>query len=60
MSVKISVILAVHNGGHHLKNTLDSIKKQSLSDYEVLMLDAASDDETAEIICHIEINFLLY
>ena len=49
MNVKISVIVAVHNGGHQLIDTLESIKAQTFRDYEVLMIDAASTDETAEI-----------
>ncbi|MBQ8503265.1 MAG: CDP-glycerol glycerophosphotransferase family protein [Clostridia bacterium] len=49
MDIKVSVIVAIHNGGHHLTNTLDAIKNQTLKDIEVLMIDAASTDETAEI-----------
>lgn len=49
MDIKVSVIIAVHNGGHHLKNTLESIKNQTLKETEVIMIDAASTDETAEI-----------
>jgi len=48
-SVKISIIAAVNNGAKRLKATLDSIKSQSFRDYEVIMLDAASDDGTAEV-----------
>ncbi len=49
MNIKVSVIVAIHNGGHHLKNALESIKKQTLKEIEVIMIDAASTDETAEI-----------
>ena len=47
--VKISIIAAVNNGTKWLKATLDSIKSQSFRDYEVIMLDAASDDGTARV-----------
>ncbi len=49
LSVKVSVIVAVRNGGDKIKNSLDSIKAQSLKDIEVIMVDALSDDGTAEI-----------
>ncbi|MGN0468208.1 MAG: CDP-glycerol glycerophosphotransferase family protein [Acutalibacteraceae bacterium] len=49
MSAKISVIVAVHNDGINLKNALDSIKNQTYKNIEVLMIDAASDEATAQI-----------
>lgn len=49
MSTKVTVVVAVHNAGSHLTSCLDSIKAQSLTDIEVIMADAASDDETAEV-----------
>ncbi len=47
--VKISVIVAINNGEKQLRATLDSVKAQSFRDIEVIMLDAASCDGTAEI-----------
>ncbi len=49
MSIKVSVIVAVNNGGDKLRKSLDSIKNQSLRDIEVIMVDALSSDNTAEI-----------
>ena len=49
MAVKVSIIVAVNNGGDKLSNCLDSIKNQSLRDIEVIMVDALSSDNTAEI-----------
>ncbi len=49
MKAKVSVIVAVHNGAVGLKETLDSIKNQTLKDIEVLLCDAASDDDTGDI-----------
>ncbi len=49
MDIRVSVIVAIHNGGQDLINALDSIKKQTLKEIEVLMIDAASTDETAEV-----------
>ncbi len=47
--VKISVIVAINNGAGQLGATLDSIRAQSFRDIEVIMLDAASDDGTADV-----------
>ncbi len=49
MSVEVSLIFAVHNGEYGLKNALDSVKKLKIRDIEVIMVDAASDDNTQRI-----------
>ncbi len=49
MSIKVSVIAAVHNGGEKIKKSLDCLKNQSLKDIEVIMVDALSSDGTADI-----------
>lgn len=46
---KISIIVAVNKGAKGLKSALDSIKGQNFRNYEVIMLDAASDDGTADV-----------
>jgi glycosyltransferase involved in cell wall biosynthesis len=49
LSAKVTVVVAVHNAGSHLSACLDAIKGQTLNEIEVIMVDAASTDETAEI-----------
>ncbi len=49
MSIKVSVIVAVHNGGENLKKSLDCLKGQSLKNIEVIMVDALSSDNTSQI-----------
>ncbi len=49
MTAKISIIYAVHNDELNLKNSLNSIKSQSFKDFEVIMIDAASDDGSSDI-----------
>ena len=49
MSTKVTVVAAVHNAGSKLSACLDAIKGQTLNEIEVIMVDAASVDETAEI-----------
>lgn len=47
MNIRISVIYAIHRADINLRRSLESIQKQSFKDFEVLMVDAASDDDTA-------------
>jgi|GEM_PF-922865 len=47
---KVSVLLAVRNGGMWLPNALDSILRQSLRDFEFLVIDDGSSDGSAECV----------
>ncbi len=49
MSVKVTVITAIRSYGINLKNALDSLKNQTLRDIEILLCDAGSTDNTAEV-----------
>ena len=51
---KISIILPVYNGEEYLLNCLDSIKKQSFSDFEVIMIDDCSTDSSSNIMKQFE------
>lgn len=48
--MKISIITATWNSGETLRNTLESILSQSYSDYEVLIIDGGSSDNTKAIV----------
>lgn len=50
MSANISVIVATRNAAGTLRACLDSILCQTYSDYEILIQDAMSDDDTAAIL----------
>jgi len=47
---KISICLPVYNGARYLANAIESALEQSFSDFELLIGDDLSTDETAEII----------
>ena len=49
-SVKISIITCCFNSEKTLITTLESIKKQSHQDYELIIIDGGSTDETLNII----------
>ena len=48
MSVKVSVIMAIHRTGINLNNALNALKSQTLKDVEIIMIDADTSDGTAE------------
>lgn len=46
---KFSIIVPAYNMEKYIKRTLDSIKKQSFKDYEVIVIDDGSEDKTVEV-----------
>jgi glycosyltransferase involved in cell wall biosynthesis len=48
--VKLSVVMSVFNGAAQLAQTLDSIAAQTMTDYELIVIDDGSTDATAEIL----------
>ena len=47
---RISVIMSVYNGGRFLKAAIDSILNQTFKDFEFIILDDGSDDNSVDII----------
>ena len=50
LSPQVSVLVPVFNGARFLRESLDSILDQTYSNFEIIVLDDASTDETPEII----------
>lgn len=48
-SPRVSVLIPVYNGEHYLKFALDSVHAQTFSDYELIVMDDGSTDQTAAI-----------
>lgn len=46
---KVSIIINCLNGEEFLQETLDSVRKQTYSNYEIVFWDNCSDDRTGEI-----------
>ncbi len=44
----LDIIVTTYNGAHHLNDCLRSIRNQSYRDFQVLVIDNASTDDTAE------------
>lgn len=47
---KISIIIPSYNSGKYLPYTLKSIEEQNYSNYEVILVDGESTDETADVV----------
>lgn len=48
--VPVSVVMPVYNGAAHIRECLDSILRQTFRDFEVLIVDDGSTDDTCDII----------
>lgn len=46
----ISVIIPVYNGENYLKRTLDCLKTQTFSDFELIFVDDGSTDRTTRVL----------
>lgn len=47
---KVSIIMSVYNGERYLKNAVDSILNQTFTDFEFIVLDDCSQDESWAIL----------
>lgn len=47
---KVSIVLPIHNVGPYLERCLDSIRRQTLSDIEIVCVDDGSTDNSAKIL----------
>jgi glycosyltransferase involved in cell wall biosynthesis len=49
---KISVVMSVYNGEWFLKQAIDSILTQTFTDFEFIVINDGSTDETSDILAH--------
>jgi len=47
--MNISIIIPTYNAQNYLLKLLDSIKKQSIKEYELIIIDSSSTDDTIKI-----------
>lgn len=47
---QVTVLMAVFNGARHLRQAIDSVLSQTYRDFELLIVDDASTDDTREIV----------
>lgn len=48
--MKISIVMPLYNAEKFLNETLDSILQQTFTDYELLCINDASNDQTVNIV----------
>jgi glycosyltransferase involved in cell wall biosynthesis len=58
--VEISVVMSVYNGGAYLAKAIDSILQQSFADFEFIILNDGSTDDTEKIILSYKDNRIVY
>lgn len=46
----VTVLMPVHNGAKYLREAVDSVLNQTMADFELLIVDDASEDESPSII----------
>lgn len=54
--MKISIVVPVYNGSKHVKRCIDSILSQSFCDFELLLINDGSTDNSLEILKEYEKN----
>jgi glycosyltransferase involved in cell wall biosynthesis len=52
--MKFSVVIPLYNKGHHIIHTIESVLNQKHNDYEVLVVDDGSTDDSAEKVKQIQ------
>jgi glycosyltransferase involved in cell wall biosynthesis len=50
MSPAVSVVIPVHNGARYLTEALESVRRQSFADFEIVVIDDGSTDDSARIL----------
>lgn len=50
MDYKISVVIRTYNEEKHIREVLESLKKQTYKNYEIIVLDSESTDKTLDIV----------
>ena len=53
---KISIVMPVYNAQRFLSQTIDSVLSQSYSDFELIMIDDCSTDNSLEILTDLLYN----
>ena len=49
-SPKVSIVVPVYNGERYIRETIQSVKRQTEEDWELLLVDDVSTDKSLEVI----------
>lgn len=56
MSPRVSIVIRCHNEADHIGRLLAELKRQTFTDYEVVVVDSGSDDGTLDIVEHEDVT----
>lgn len=59
-SPKVSVVVPTYNRANYLREAIDSILAQTLSDWELILIDDGSTDDTAALVASYQDNRIRY
>lgn len=48
--IKVSIILPTYNGAGYIGKSIESVIKQSFTEWELIVIDDGSTDDTADIV----------
>ena len=57
---KVTVYIPTHNYGRYLKAAIESVLKQTMTDWELLVIDDGSTDNTQEVLAEYENHPLIH
>lgn len=57
MSISVSIIVLTYNSELYIRRALNSIKEQSFQNFEALIIDAGSEDNTKQIVAEFDSRF---
>ena len=57
-SKNLSVIIPCYNEEHNIGKCLQTLSHQSIDEYEIIVLDDGSTDETKEVVKKFDVRFL--
>ncbi|MDX2479783.1 MAG: glycosyltransferase family 2 protein, partial [Desulfuromusa sp.] len=60
MTPNVSIILPTYNRADYLRRSISSVLKQTFTDFELIIVDDASTDNSAEIIDAFDDQRLVY
>lgn len=58
MNNKISVVIRTYNEEKHLREVLESLRKQSYQNFEIIIVDSGSEDGTLDIIKNYDVKLV--